>query len=38
MALKEQGYIIQKPVGFNEELFKKENPELYKKYVIYEEY
>lgn len=36
--LKEQGYIIQKPVGFNEELFKKENPELYKKYIIYEEY
>ena len=34
--LKNQGYQIKKLVGFDESRFKKENPELYKKYLVYE--
>ena len=34
--LKSQGYIIQKPVGFDEAKFKESNPELYSQYLTYE--
>ena len=32
-----QGFKVLKPIGFDEEKFRKENPELYKKYLIYDE-
>ena len=34
--LKNKGYQIQKLIGFDESRFAKENPELYRKYLIYE--
>ncbi len=34
--LQNKGYQISKPIGFDQERFAKENPELYKKYLIYE--
>lgn len=34
--LKEQGYQLKKCVGFDEERFKKECPQLYAKYLTYE--
>ena len=34
--LKNKGYQIQKLIGFDESRFAKENPELYKKYLVYE--
>lgn len=30
------GFKVLKPIGFDEEKFRKENPELYKKYLVYE--
>ena len=35
--LKREGIVMKKCVGFNEQLFAKENPELYQRYLIYEE-
>lgn len=34
--LKQQGYQLKKCVGFNEEAFKKDYPQIYQKYLIYE--
>lgn len=34
--LKSQGYQLKKCVGFDEEAFKTDYPELYQKYLIYE--
>lgn len=34
--LKAQGYQIRKCMGFDLDTFAKENPELYKKYLVYE--
>lgn len=34
--LKNQGYELKKCLGFDEERFAKENPEMYKSYLIYE--
>ena len=34
--MKEMGYQVRKIVGFDMERFQKENPVLYKKYLIYE--
>ena len=35
--LKQQGYQLKKCVGFDEESFKKDYPQLWSKYLIYEE-
>ena len=35
-AVKDLGYEVRKPVGFDMERFKKENPVLYKRYLKYE--
>ena len=35
--LKKEGIVMKKCIGFNEELFSKEHPELYRKYLMYEE-
>lgn len=35
--LKKEGIVMKKCIGFNEQLFAKENPELYQKYLMYEE-
>lgn len=32
-----RGFKVLKPIGFDEEKFRKENPELYKKYLRYEQ-
>lgn len=32
-----QGFKVLKPIGFDEEKFRKENPELYKRYLTYEQ-
>ena len=34
--LKQQGYQLKKLVGFDEESFKKDYPQIYQKYLIYE--
>jgi hypothetical protein len=34
--LKQQGYQLKKCIGFDEEAFKKDYPQLYTKYLIYE--
>ena len=34
--LKQQGYQLKKCVGFDEEAFKKDYPQLWSKYLIYE--
>lgn len=34
--LANQGYVLQKCVGFDEESFKKDYPQLYQKYLKYE--
>lgn len=34
--LKQQGYQLKKCVGFDEETFKKDYPQLWSKYLIYE--
>jgi hypothetical protein len=34
--LKQQGYQLKKCVGFDEEAFKKDYPQIYQKYLIYE--
>ena len=34
--LKQQGYQLKKCVGFDEDAFKKDYPQLYEKYLIYE--
>ena len=34
--LKQQGYQLKKCVGFDEEAFKRDYPQLYEKYLIYE--
>jgi hypothetical protein len=34
--LKQQGYQLRKCVGFDEEAFKKDYPQLWNKYLIYE--
>lgn len=36
MYLKQQGYQLRKCMGFDEESFKKDYPEIYQKYLIYE--
>ena len=35
--LRKQGYQLRKCVGFDEEAFKKDYPQLWEKYLIYEE-
>ena len=35
--LKKEGIVMKKCIGFNEELFAKEHPELHQKYLMYEE-
>ena len=35
--LKQQGYQLKKLVGFDEESFKKDYPQIYQKYLIYED-
>ena len=35
--LKQQGYQLKKCIGFDEDAFKKDYPQLYQKYLIYEE-
>lgn len=35
--LRKQGYKLKKLVGFDENAFKKDYPQLYEKYLIYEE-
>lgn len=35
--LKQQGYQLKKCVGFDEEAFKKDYPQIWSKYLIYEE-
>lgn len=35
--LKQQGYQLKKCAGFDEEAFKKDYPQLWSKYLIYEE-
>lgn len=35
--LKKQGYQLKKCVGFDEDAFKKDYPQLWSKYLIYEE-
>lgn len=35
-VLQAKGYQIKKPVGFDANLFQKENPEMYQKYLLYE--
>ena len=34
--LRAQGYEMRKCIGFDLETFQKENPEMYKKYLLYE--
>lgn len=34
--LKQQGYKLKRCIGFDEESFKKDYPQLYQKYLIYE--
>lgn len=34
--LKQQGYQLKKCIGFDEEAFKKDYPQIYQKYLIYE--
>lgn len=34
--LKQQGYQLKKCVGFDEDAFKKDYPQIYQKYLIYE--
>jgi len=34
--LKQQGYQLKKCIGFDEEAFKKDYPQIYVKYLIYE--
>ena len=34
--LKAEGYKVMKPLRFNEEAFKKDYPELYENYLVYE--
>ena len=34
--LKQQGYQLKKCLGFDEESFKKDYPQIYQKYLIYE--
>lgn len=34
--LKQQGYKLKKCIGFDEEAFKKDYPQIYQKYLIYE--
>jgi len=35
--LKEQGYQLKKCIGFDEDAFKKDYPQIWSKYLIYEE-
>lgn len=35
--LRKQGYKLRKCIGFDEDTFKKDYPQLYEKYLIYEE-
>jgi hypothetical protein len=35
--LKQQGYQLKKCIGFDEDAFKKDYPQLWSKYLIYEE-
>lgn len=35
--LKQQGYQLKKFVGFDEDAFKKDYPQIYQKYLIYEQ-
>ena len=35
--LRNQGYVLKKCVGFDEDAFKKDYPQLWQKYLIYEE-
>lgn len=35
--LKQQGYQLKKCIGFDEEAFKKDYPQIWSKYLIYEE-
>jgi hypothetical protein len=34
--LKKKGYLLKKCIGFDEDSFKKDYPQLYEKYLIYE--
>jgi hypothetical protein len=34
--LRKQGYLLKKCVGFDEDAFKKDYPQLYEKYLMYE--
>jgi hypothetical protein len=35
--LRKQGYQLKKCIGFDEDTFKKDYPQIWKKYLIYEE-